>query len=187
MLNYSYSDPEYIKKQSIITKLNWQKGLYNFKIKPLETQICKNSDCKKEFKTKPSDQRPYCSHSCAAHITNQGRKLSEITKQKISHSVSLCFYSTWEANVARVFNLIHLKWVYAPIIFDLGEHTYRPDFYLPDFDMFIEVKNFMGEYSLKRHNLFKEKFPNVKLELIMKEEYKEIKENYKDFVKNWEY
>jgi hypothetical protein len=44
---------------------------------------------------------------------------------------SICFYSTWEANVARVFNLVGIKWQYGPKIFDLGQHTYRPDFYLP--------------------------------------------------------
>jgi len=53
--------------------------------------------------------------------------------------------------------------------------------------MYIEVKNFMGEYSLKRDSLFRLKYPNVRLDLIMKKEYLDIKNNYKYFIKNWEY
>lgn len=96
------------------------------------------------------------------------------------------FYSTWEANIARVFNLIDIKWKYAPKIFDLVEHTYRPDFYLPDHDMFIEVKNFMGAYSLRRDFLFRKKYPNIKLELILKNDYLNIQANYKELIDNWE-
>jgi predicted nuclease of restriction endonuclease-like RecB superfamily len=97
-------------------------------------------------------------------------------------SPTICFYSTWEANIARVFNLIDIKWVYAPKIFNLGEHTYRPDFYLPDSDTYIEVKNFMGEYSLNRDIQFRKIYPNTKLDLILKKEYMEIKANYKYFM-----
>lgn len=88
--------------------------------------------------------------------------------------------------MARVFNLIGLKWVYAPTLFDLGEHTYRPDFYLPDFDMYIEVKNFLGSYSLRRHLLFKKKYPEIRLKLLLKRDYLKIQENYKDLIDNWE-
>jgi len=89
--------------------------------------------------------------------------------------------------MARVFNLVGLKWEFSPKIFDLGEHTYRPDFYLPDFDMFIEVKNFLSPYSLERDVLFRQKYPHVKLVLILKDDYLEIKSNYKELVDNWEY
>lgn len=252
-----YSSPEYRKLQSDITKTNWVKGIYNYRIKPLETRTCKNLNCGNTFKVKHFDPKIFCSHRCAAHVGNIGRKLSLSTRLKISKSVSLlpqsifkrrclpritlvclrcgkkfevvpylakrrkycsslcaiktigsrttspkaskgkpgiradidpniCFYSTWEANIARVFNLVGLKWVYAPKIFDLGKHTYRPDFYLPYFDMFIEVKNFLGVYSLKRHLLFKKRYPNIKLKLLMKKGYLEIKENYKELIDNWE-
>jgi len=253
-----YSDSEYRNKQSLIAKENWQNGLYNFKIRPLEKRVCKNIDCKKEFKVKPYEEKLFCSQSCSAHIGNLGRKLSLVSRLKISRAIlslpksyyqrmsvprvplkclacgkifevlpylskkrkycsaycairvigamttspkaskgkpgiradidpNINFYSTWEANIARVFNLIDLKWKYAPRIFDLGEHTYRPDFYLPDFNIYIEVKNFMGEYSAMRDRLFRERYPDIKLELLMKDDYLQVKENYKYFIKNWEY
>ncbi len=95
-MSYSfYSDPEYRKKQSEITREHWKNGLYNFTIKPLEIRYCKNKDCHKNFKVKPGDPKIFCSHTCSAHISNRGRTLSESTRLKISQSVSLLPHSTY--------------------------------------------------------------------------------------------
>lgn len=252
-----YSDHEYKNKQSIITKKNWLKGIYDFKKIPLDTRKCKNQDCNNKFQVKPYSPKKFCSHNCSTHYNNLGRKHSIITKQRISKSISMSphhyipikkiritlncirskrdfqvipymaktrkycssscaikaigslttspkaskgksgirldidssinFYSTWEANIARTYNLIGIKWQYAPKIFDLGEHTYRPDFYLPEYDTYVEIKNYMNEYSLNRDKSFRKIFPKIKLELILKNKYLEIKENYKNLVENWEY
>ncbi|KKU79997.1 MAG: hypothetical protein UY06_C0008G0008 [Candidatus Amesbacteria bacterium GW2011_GWA2_47_70] len=99
---------------------------------------------------------------------------------------NICFYSTWEANIARVFNLVGLKWQYAPKIFNLGKHTYRPDFYFPEYNIYLEVKNFMNTYSLERDRLFREKYPNIGLEIISKPVYKQIEKEYKPLIDNWE-
>lgn len=253
-----YTDPEYKKKQAEISRRNWAAGIYNHKIKQLVTKSCKNPDCNNTFSLKPYDHKTYCSQHCSALVNNPGRKMTELTKMKISKALKLLpnrkrgkhfskpkvkmiclnchktfelvpylaktqkycsihcnivrlgrkttspkaskgkngirldidpkinFYSTWEANVARVYNLVGLKWKYAPKLFDLGEHTYRPDFYLPDFDTYIEVKNYMSDYSSLRDRLFRKLFPNTKLELILKDTYQDIKSNYKDLVEGWE-
>ncbi len=96
------------------------------------------------------------------------------------------FYSTWEANIARVFNLVGLVWDYAPKIFDLGMHTYRPDFHLSEYGIYIEVKNFMNNYSLERDQLFRKKYPDIKLEVLSRKEYKEIEFHYKPLIMYWE-
>ncbi|MEK7061408.1 MAG: NUMOD3 domain-containing DNA-binding protein [Patescibacteria group bacterium] len=258
--NFAYADPEYRKKQSDNTRVAWRLGKFDFKKTPPIKKLCGNPKCNNIMLLKPHEtlSRKYCSRKCSALVNNPNRKVSEITKQKISEAIkgthpkttrffpkieircknprcsrimslapwlakkqrycsnecamavigrmttspkaskgkpgirtdvspTICFYSTWEANIARVFNLINLKWVYAPKIFDLREHTYRPDFYLPDFDTYVEVKNFMGEYSLNRDTQFRKLYPNTKLDLILKEEYMQIKANYKYFIRNWEY
>lgn len=254
-----YADIDYQRRQSLNTKENWKAGMYDFKIKPLISRICKNSTCNEIFWVKPGNHKTFCSSRCSALVNNKGRVLSKLTKRRISVALSLlpkskrgkhfckpkvemicmgcqktfevvpylsktrkycsitcsittigrrttspkaskgkpgirkdigqniCFYSTWEANIARVFNLVGIKWEYAPKIFNLGKHTYRPDFYLPDFDTYIEVKNFLGPYSLERDRLFRKKYPDIKLELILKDKYLEIKSNYKDLVDGWEY
>ncbi len=257
-----YNSLEYKAKQSLITKKNWESGIYNNRIKALVSRPCKRPNCNNIFLVKPHDPKSFCSNSCSAKVSNQTRNLSELTKLKISaymknlpeskrqlynlhhfrkqkvkivclnckKSIKLVpylaktqkycsihcnivrlgrkttspkaskgkngvrldidpninFYSTWEANVARVYNLVGLKWTYAPKLFDLGEHTYRPDFYLPDFDTYIEVKNYMSDYSSLRDKLFRKHFPSKKLDLILKDSYLQIKSNYKDLVEGWE-
>src|SRR5258708_514566 len=86
-----HSDPAYRKDLSLITKENWKEGVYQFKIKPLQTRICKNPECKKSFKVKPSDPKAFCSKRCAAIVHNTGRKLSLDTKRKISQRLSFLY------------------------------------------------------------------------------------------------
>lgn len=137
-----------------------------------------------------SKRQKFCSVHC--NISRLGRKTTSPKASKGKNGIrpdidpKINFYSTWEANIARVFNLAGLKWQYAPKLFDLGKHTYRPDFYLPDFGVFIEIKNFLSPYSLERDFLFRQKYPHIKLEMILKPEYLEIKSNYKELVDTWE-
>lgn len=256
-MNLFYSDLDYRKRQSEISKNNWQKGLYSTLVKPLEIRKCKNKNCSDLFSVKPYDPKVFCSRNCAASVNNTGRIQSEETRKKISSVAqkqmsrfkgiekvkrvrkiclyckrefkilpylvkrrkfcsnkcamqvigklttspkaskgksgirldidsTICFYSTWEANVARVFNLVGIVWQYSPKIFDLGRHTYRPDFYLPKDNKYIEVKNFMNKYSFERDKLFRQKFPYIKLEVLSKDKYSEIEANYKPLIDSWE-
>ena len=54
------------------------------------------------------------------------------------------FRSRLEARWAKVFSMLNIKWEYEPKCFqtDCGDSlvTYLPDFYLPDFDIWVEVK-----------------------------------------------
>lgn len=72
-----YSDLEYKKKQSEITKKYWKAGKYNFLITPLVERICSNSSCNSSFKVKPYDPKKFCSHRCAASVNNvkRGRRI----------------------------------------------------------------------------------------------------------------
>lgn len=155
-------------------------------------KVIKCRNCKNEFKVLPylEKTRKYCSNACAMRVIGGQTTSPKASKGKpgVRPDIDpvICFYSTWEANTARVFNLVGLKWQYAPTLFNLGTHTYRPDFYLPQYNTFIEVKNFMGEYSLKRDSLFRQLYPDIKLEIISKKEYKEVEENYKSLIEKWE-
>jgi len=74
------------------------------------------------------------------------------------------FRSKWEANVARVLNHKGIKWLYEPRVFFFGEFksgtlTYCPDFYLPDQEIWLEVKGQItpkGKTAIRR---FKKFFP----------------------------
>lgn len=154
--------------------------------------ICQNPSCKKTVLLPPwlARRQKYCSNSCAMKVIGGQTTSPKASKGKpgIRSDIdpNICFYSTWEANIARVFSLVSLKWQYAPKVFNLGKHTYRPDFYLPRHNTFIEVKNFMNPYSKERDKLFREKLPHLKLELILKPDYLKIKREYQPLIDNWE-
>lgn len=102
------------------------------------------------------------------------------------------FRSAWEANIARVLNHLQINWQYELKRFYFensveGVLSYQPDFYLPEFDMWVEVKGWMDEKSKTRLKLFKEQYPEEynKLMLIDQKKYYELERDYK-FLPNWE-
>lgn len=65
--------------------------------------------------------------------------------------------SAWEVVFADEMDRHGVRWAYEPKRFDLGWTTYKPDFYLPDHDLYIEVKGWLKESSARKisdfHNL----------------------------------
>lgn len=97
------------------------------------------------------------------------------------------FYSRWEANMARLYTYLNVKWIYAPATFDIGGQKYTPDFYLPEKEVYIEVKNFWWKYSKMRDEKFRKRYPNIPLEVILKEEYLKLEKQYAYLIPKWEY
>src|SRR6266404_8616419 len=89
MYNNAYFDPDYKELQSKITKENWKRGIYDFKVKSLVSRHCKNPNCNNTFKVKPYDPKHFCSRSCSIHVSNLNRKQSVDTRSKISKAISL--------------------------------------------------------------------------------------------------
>ncbi|MGD0976941.1 MAG: hypothetical protein ABR875_01430 [Minisyncoccia bacterium] len=73
-----YKSEDYRQRQSILTKLNWQKGVFDHRIRN-EKRICKRRGCHKVFYAKPSNPKVFCSISCAAIYNNTGRIRRRIT------------------------------------------------------------------------------------------------------------
>lgn len=253
-----YHFKEYREKQSVITKENWRKGIFNFQYKR-EKRICGREKCGKIFEVIPSDPKIYCSKNCAAQVNNKKRGPRSIeTRLKIAKSLkgtkspfkgiikvpriemeclnpackkvflasanierkfcsnqcamaviggkptspraargkagvrkdiskTIYFYSRWEANIARLFNYLGIKWIYQPRTFNLGSQNYTPDFYLPDYNIYIEIKNFLWKYSKIRDRKFRKLYPDINLILLLKKNYLEIEKKYSHLIKNWEY
>jgi len=253
-----YNSNDYKKKQSVITKENWKKGIFNFRFKK-EKRICTRKGCGKTFEVIPSSPKIYCSQNCAARVNNKkreppsietrlkvaktlkGRKNPHKGEKKVSRVETICansrcrkiflrerwtnrkfcsnkcaieviggkptspraargkagirkdisktiyFYSRWEANVARLFNYFGIKWIFQPKTFDLVSQNYTPDFYLPDYNIYIEVKNFLWKYSKIRDRKFRKLYPDIKLILLLKKDYLELEKKYSHLIENWEY
>ena len=147
--------------------------------------------CRKQFDTPRGQNHKYCSVACS--IRDIGGR---ITSPKAARGKSgtradinptICFYSRWEANFARILNLLDIKWNFQSRTFDLGIQKYTPDFYLPEHDLFIEIKNFLSPYSYERDKRFRELNPTIALQLILKDDYLELQMRFAPLIRNWEY
>lgn len=67
------------------------------------------------------------------------------------------FRSTWEVELAELLTSLGITYEYEPTRFYYKAHkeSYLPDFYLPDYETYIEVKGYMDRRSQKRCNLFR--------------------------------
>lgn len=78
----------------------------------------------------------------------------------------------WEYNVANWLNLQNIKWDRKMIKYD-GYRRYTPDFYLIDYDEYLEVKGWLRDYDkIKMEKVIKEH--NVKIKILYKKDYKKL-------------
>lgn len=153
--------------------------------------VCANPKCKKVFLVERWMKRKYCSNQCTMAVVGGKPTSPKASRGKagIRKDISdkIYFYSRWEANFARLKNYLGVKWEYEPKTFDLSTQNYTPDFYLPETDTFVEVKNFLWKYSEIRDQKFRKLYPNIKLQLLMKVDYLKLENKYSKSIPNWEY
>jgi hypothetical protein len=82
--------------------------------------------------------------------------------------------SSWEYAFVLWLDKNNIKWEYEPKTFDLGDNTYTPDFYLSEFNLYIEIKGFWRDKAKEKFELFKQKYCGERIKLI--EEYELTKE-----------
>jgi hypothetical protein len=125
-----------------------------------------------------------------------GKKHSDESKQKISEKLSINnkggrakwyevagqnVQGTWERDIALKFEQLSIRW----IKLKTNKHTlkyemtgkvrsYTPDFYLPDYDMLIEVKGFWWGDDKEKMKIVLNTHPDKKIVIVEKDEYEEI-------------
>ncbi|MCK4454021.1 hypothetical protein KAU51_01570 [Candidatus Parcubacteria bacterium] len=101
--------------------------------------ICANPRCKKIFLREPWVNRKFCSNKCVMEVISRRPTSPKAARGKAGIrtdiSKTIYFYSRWEANVARLFEYLGIKWIHQAKTFDLVSQTYTPDFYLPERDI----------------------------------------------------
>lgn len=100
--------------------------------------------------------------------------------------------SRWEANMCRYYNFIGIKWLYESKIFYFndslligkkkikkGTLSYTPDFYLPELDIWVEVKGYLRDKSKVGLRRFKKYYPEefARLKFIIPDKYARDKAN----------
>lgn len=163
--------------------------------KPQVYYTCLNPECRKRFSVKywrsKSNPVRYCSRSCVIRTVGKRPTSPKAARAKAGIRPDIdqhiYFFSRWEANYARILNLQGIKWVHQPKRFRLATQWYTPDFFLPSTNTYIEIKNYLSEYSQKRDAGFRALYPREKLILILKDDYKKLERKYAPLIPKWEY
>lgn len=109
------------------------------------------------------------------------------------------FRSGWEANYARYLNFLMKQnviwnWEYECETFWFNEIKRGVRSYLPDFKVwqtptkfyFVEVKGYMDSKSKTKIKRMAKYYPKVKLEVVGRKQYFEIKVKLSKLIPNWE-
>jgi predicted nuclease of restriction endonuclease-like RecB superfamily len=76
--------------------------------------------------------------------------------------------SSWEVAYAKYLDKQKINWQYEPKTFDLGNETYTPDFYLPKFKIYIEIKGYITNRFKRKFKLFKQLYYYIQI-IVLKE------------------
>lgn len=73
-----------------------------------------------------------------------------------SDKLDILFRSTWEVELAELMTELGIAFEYEPkrVYFRAERESYLPDFYLPEYNCWIEVKGYMDKRSERRVKLF---------------------------------
>ena len=177
---------ESLRGRKSLGAVNPQKGIIKV---PRVSVVC--GHCGSTFLMERWQHRKFCSNKCAIAVVG-----AKPTSPKAARGVAgvredigseFYFYSRWEANFARILNLLGIPWIYQCRTFDIGGHMYTPDFYLPNSDTWIEIKNFLSDYSRERDKNFRKMYPDLELMMILKDDYLELQKEFAPKIKNWEF
>lgn len=151
-------------------------------------------------------------HSIESNIRNRethlGKHHTELSKQKQSENIRKAILegrftpkptlgirkdlgfrvrSSAEANIVRLFNYFGIKYEYETKRFKLSnDSVYICDFYLPEYDLNIELKPAKCPKGMDKVSLFKQEYPTLKFEVVGREHYISLVNQYSKLVEYWE-
>jgi hypothetical protein len=75
--------------------------------------------------------------------------------------------STYEIRYAGILNSLNIDWEYEiPFYIDKLNSIYHPDFYLPDYDLYIEVKGYWSDNCINKIKEFNKQYNNIHLIIV---------------------
>jgi hypothetical protein len=89
-----------------------------------------------------------------------------------------------EQEFARLLDFYDIKWYYEPLSFDIewdkkgnAVSKFTPDFYLPEYDLFIEITTLNQKLVTKKNRKIrrlKELYPEVKCKIFYRKDYQHL-------------
>ena len=166
-----------IKKKRIA----WNKGL----TKETDERVLKNSISVSNTQQKQIIDGTYIPRKMG---DDAKKELSE--RQSLKNSGGRCKWfpingvsvqGTWERNIALKLTDLSVRWERPKLNQDIWKYeldgvikSYTPDFYLPDYNCWLEIKGFWWGNDLEKMRIVKETYPNRKIIIIENKEYKQI-------------
>lgn len=165
----------------------------NYQINPMKNKIPWNKGRKggeNQYTKAKKEGRPIPKYD--RKPTFLGRHHTEETKRKISESISInnhggrCKWynyngiwvqGTWELSIAKKLDTFQINWKKTKeleytlkyIDDNTKEHTYNPDFYLQEYDCFLEIKGHWWGNDKRKMELVMQQNPSVKIIIIEKD------------------
>lgn len=90
----------------------------------------------------------------------------KITHGKGAYYKKIWMRSSYEIAYAKWLDRNNIGWIYEPKVFDLGDTTYTPDFYLPGTYTYVEIKGFWRDDAKKKFKLFKKLYKKINLQIL---------------------
>lgn len=126
----------------------------------------------------------------------KGKKHTDEAKRKISQKLSInnrggrCKWyvvsgqkvqGTWERNIAEQLDRMHIKWIKLTtnrdtFLYEMDGYTkrYTPDIYLPEYDVYLEIKGYWWGRDREKMDIVLRTYPNLNICIIEKEAYNKI-------------
>lgn len=89
-----------------------------------------------------------------------------------------------EQEFARLLDFYDIKWLYEPVSFDIAwdkngnpVSRFTPDFYLPEFDLYIEITTLDQKLVTKKNRKIRrlcELYPEVKCKIFYRKDYEHL-------------
>lgn len=95
--------------------------------------------------------------------------------RKLFNYNNVLFRSNWEVKTVQYFDQNNIEWQYESKVFELGNTTYTPDFYLINENKWIEVKGYWYDDAKEKFELFKQLYPQINIEIWDQQKLKELK------------
>ena len=106
------------------------------------------------------------------------------TAQAYQLSRAISFANESEKEFARILDFYKIRWEYEPTTFPIAwdeegyvRESFTPDFYLPDYGVFIELTTMKQALVTKKNRkvrLFEKHYPNIPIKLFYGKDYKAL-------------
>jgi hypothetical protein len=126
----------------------------------------------------------YCSERNLQTIREKGWKPENNARvqwhfdAKLGHIIR----SSWEHNFATIFKNANIRYLYEPVSFDLEDCFYTPDFFLLDYDCYIELSGFSSDTKIYKLTKMQIIYPYIKIYLVEGAEYQNFIAKYSKFL-----